>query len=253
MRDVPRAGEIRAAAWKRMKEGGLLPLVAGFALVMLLAYLADNVVNWLCLSRGWITKISVLDFLEESEFLTRYATELTPEQEKMLGSTMIPLMSPTCRVFVFIINAIWENGILAFGCAVLAVSAMRGGAKAFLVLSGFRLPMLLRTASLGILRIAVVALGFLLFILPGVLAAYSYRMAFMLLADNPDWSPVRALRESRQLMHGHRWRLFCLDISFFGWFLLVGVTFGLGGIFVMPYFATANAAFYEDLLDRAGR
>ena len=54
-------------------------------------------------------------------------------------------------------------------------------------------------------------------------------------------------------MHGHRWRLFCLDISFFGWFLLVGVTFGLGGIFVMPYFATANAAFYEDLLDRAGR
>ena len=36
-------------------------------------------------------------------------------------------------------------------------------------------------------------------------------------------------------------------------FLLVGVTFGLGGIFVMPYFASANAAFYEDLLDRAGR
>ena len=250
---MPTAREIRAAAWRRMKEGGLLPLVAGFALAMLLAYLANNVVNWYCLSRGWITKISVLDFIEENGFLTDYAAELTPEQEKVLGSTMIPLTSPTCRVFVFLINAIWEHGILAFGCAVLAVSAMRDGAKAFLVLSGFRLPMLLRTASLGILRILAVALGFLLFILPGVLAAYSYRMAFMLLADNPDWSPVRALRESRQLMHGHRWRLFCLDASFFGWFLLVGATFGLAGIFVMPYFATANAAFYEELLDRSGR
>jgi len=250
---MPTAGEMRAAAWRRMKEGELLPLVAGFALVMLLVYLADNVLNWYCLSRGWITKISVLDLLEESKFLTQYATELTPEQEKVLGSTMIPLMSPTCRACVFLVNAIWENGILAFGCAVLAVSAMRGGAKAFLVLSGFRLPMLLRTVSLGILRIVVVALGLLLFILPGILAAYSYRMAFMLLADNPDWSPIKALRESRQLMHGHRWRLFCLDASFFGWFLLVGVTFGLAGIFVTPYFAAANAAFYEDLLDRVGR
>ena len=250
---MPTAREMRAAAWRRMTEGELLPLVAGFALAMLLAFLADNVVNWYCMSRGWITKISVLDFLEENGILTGYVTELTPEQEKVLGSKMIPLTSSTCRVFVLIVNAIWENGILAFGCAVLAVSAMRGGAKAFLVLSGFRLPMLLRTASLGILRIMVVALGLLLFVLPGVLAAYSYRMAFMLLADNPDWSPVRALRESRRLMRGHRWRLFCLDASFVGWFLLIGVTCGLAGIFVTPYHATANAAFYEDLLDRAGR
>lgn len=250
---MPTAREMRAAAWRRMKEGGALPLVAGFALVMLLTYLADNGISWFCMSRGWITKIPLLDFLEDGGFLVGHAASLTPEQEKTLGSMTIPLMSPACRLLVFLVNAIWENGILAFGCAVLAISAMRGGANAFLVLSGFRLPMLLRSALLGILRIVIVALGLLLFILPGILASYSYRMAFMLLADNPDWSPWRALQESRQLMHGHRWRLACLDASFIGWFLLVGVTFGLAGIFVMPYFATANAAFYEDLLDRAGR
>lgn len=236
-----------------MKEGGVLPLVAGFALVMLLAHLAENGVNWFCMSCGWITKMPLLDFLEEGGFLAGHAAGLSPEQEKILGSMTIPLMSPTCRVFVILVNAIWENGILAFGCAVLAISAMRGGANAFLVLSGFRLPILLRSASVGVLRIVIVALGLLLFILPGILAVYSYRMAFMLLADNPDWSPARALRESRQLMNGHRWRLFCLDASFFGWFLLVAVTLGLAGVFVMPYFATANAAFYEDLLDRTGR
>ena len=82
------------------------------------------------------------------------------------------------------------------------------------------------------------------------MAAYSYRMAFMLMADHPDWSPAKALSESRRIMHGHRWRLACLDASFIGWFVLVGATFGLAGIFVAPYFAAANAAFYEDLLDR---
>ena len=236
-----------------MKEGGLLPLVAGFALVMLLSYLVENGVIWYFMSRGWITKISYLDFMEEGGFLAGQAVHLSPEQEKVLESMTIPVMSPVCRACVLFLNAIWENGILAFGSAVLAVSVMRGGANAFFVLSGFRLPMLLRSALVGILRIVLVALGLLLFILPGILAAYSYRMAFMLLADNPEWSPVRALRESRQLMNGHRWRLFCLDASFIGWFLLVGMTCGLAGLFVMPYFATANAAFYEDLLDRAGR
>ena len=54
-------------------------------------------------------------------------------------------------------------------------------------------------------------------------------------------------------MHGHRWRLFCLDLSFLGWFMLVFATCGLAGIFVIPYHATATAAFYEDLLDRTER
>ena len=44
-----------------------------------------------------------------------------------------------------------------------------------------------------------------------------------------------------------------MDFSFIGWFLLVVVTWGLAGLFVMPYFAAANAAFYEDLLDRVER
>ena len=93
----------------------------------------------------------------------------------------------------------------------------------------------------------------LLLFIPGICASYSYRMAFYLLADNPDWSPVRALKESKKLMYGHRWRLACMDFSFIGWFLLVVVTWGLAGLFVMPYFAAANAAFYEDLLDRVER
>ena len=35
--------------------------------------------------------------------------------------------------------------------------------------------------------------------------------------------------------------------------IVLGVTGGIAGIFVIPYHATASAAFYEDLLDRVER
>ena len=242
---MPTARDMRAAAWGRMKEGGLLPLLAGFALVFLLSSLADNLLAWYGAQRGWIAQVPALDVADEM------GLALAPEHERFLESVTIPMVAPAYRLATILFSAAWTNGILAFGCAVLAISAQRGRATAFQALSGFRWPF--RTGMAGILRTLLIALWSLLLVVPGICAAYSYRMAFYLLADNPEWSPGRALRESRQLMQGHRWRLACLDVSFIGWFLLVAVTAGLAGIFVLPYFATANAAFYEDLLDRAGR
>ncbi len=256
---MPTAHDMRAAAWRKMKEGGLFPLIAGFSLVSLLGIIVQSAASWYFMSCGWITESSLLDAMRNVQALGIPMDELTPEQEEALGATFVLIKSPACWIADFLINAMWNNGILEFGCAVLAVSAMRGGASSLLVLSGFRGSLLLRTAALGVLRFVVVGLGLLLLIVPGILAHYSYRMASYLLADNPDWSPWRALRESRRLMHGHRWRLACLDTSFIGWFLLVGlmsVNQWLGYIaliFVLPYFMTANAAFYEDLLDRTGR
>ena len=250
---MPTASDMRAAAWKRMKEGGLMPLLAGFSLAMLLVFLVESVLSWYCLSRGWMREIPLLDFMRESGLVDFFKMEISPNQEKVLGAQTISFFEPAGQVLMLLSNAIWKMGILAYGCAVLAIAAVRGGAQAFQVFSGFRWPLLPRTVAISILRILIVMVGLFLFILPGILAIYSYRMAYMLLADNPDWSPIRALQESRKLMQSHRWRLFCLDASFFGWFLLMLVTGGLAGIFVLPYFETANAAFYEDLLDRAGR
>ena len=241
---MPTALDIRAAAWRKMKEGGLLSLIAGFALAFLLGSLVDMAIRKFGLWQELIVNVPARDIFDQ------LGVVVEPEQEKVLDALTIPQIDPVYGVSVLLAKMMWE-GILAFGSAVIAISFMRGGATAFQVLSGFRWPF--RTASLGLLRALLVFLWSLLLIVPGVCASYSYRMAFYLLADNPDWSPVRALKESKKLMYGHRWRLACLDFSFLGWFLFVVVTWGLAGLFVMPYFAAANAAFYEDLLDRVER
>lgn len=224
-----------------MKEGGLFPALAGFAILFMLGTLADVLIRRFGLAQGWIAEIPICDVV--------HSIGLTVDSEaaQALVSYTIAWPTPGYQAFSVAVQVLW-NGILSFGGAVLAVSVMRGGAVAFQAMSGFRWPF--RTMGLGALRTLVVAFFSLLFVIPGIVEAYSYRMAFYLLADHPEWSPWKAMQESRRLMYGHRWRLACLDASFIGWFLLVGVTWGLAGIFVAPYYATANAAFYEDLLDR---
>lgn len=87
----------------------------------------------------------------------------------------------------------------------------------------------------------------LLFIIPGIIKAYSYRMAFFILADNPELSASEALQKSKEMMKGHKLDLFILDLSFIWWSLLVAITFGVALIYVAPYVGATQANFYESL------
>ena len=85
----------------------------------------------------------------------------------------------------------------------------------------------------------------LLFIIPGIIAAYRYSMAPFILAENPDMTPSQALRASSELMDGHKWDLFCLGLSFIGWALLNVFTLGIGSLWLNPYMNVSWAAFYR--------
>ena len=80
-----------------------------------------------------------------------------------------------------------------------------------------------------------------------IILSYAYSMVPYLLRDYPELSAREALRTSSQMMKGHKWDLFVLDLSFIGWILLGIMTAGIGLLWVAPYMDTTHAAFYEDL------
>ena len=80
--------------------------------------------------------------------------------------------------------------------------------------------------------------------------SYAYSMAHMIMADYPTVGAIQALRLSRQMMKGNKYRLFCLDFSFFGWYMLGACACGLGGYVVTPYQYVARAAFYHEISNR---
>ena len=88
----------------------------------------------------------------------------------------------------------------------------------------------------------------MLFIIPGIIKAYSYRMVPYILAEDPEIGANDAITRSREMMNGHKWNAFVLDLSFIGWELLSALTFGILSIFyVNPYIYQTDAELYKAL------
>ena len=103
-----------------------------------------------------------------------------------------------------------------------------------------------------LLTLVYVMLGLLLFIIPGVRMMFAYSMANFVLAENPEMRASQALRESKRIMKGHKWKLFCLNLSFLGPILLSILTLGIGFIWLIPYANATYAAFYREAKNDAG-
>lgn len=89
----------------------------------------------------------------------------------------------------------------------------------------------------------------LIYMIPVMLVIYRYQLFTYALEDNPEMGVFDAFEESKRLTKGHIWKLFGLDLSFIGWYLLSVLTFGIGVLWVQPYQYTARAAFYHNRLE----
>lgn len=138
------------------------------------------------------------------------------------------------------------SGPINFGVAFFFLKIVRGG-NALIedMFVGFK--HFINTFVLNLLYIIFVLLWMLLLIVPGIIAVLKYSMAYYIMNDNPEISGLDALRESKEMMDGHKMDLFVLSLSFIGWFILGLITFGIGLLWVVPYYTAAKINFYESI------
>ena len=116
------------------------------------------------------------------------------------------------------------------------------------LLYGFKSGNFLRAVVGAIYYGLFVFLWSLLFWIPGIIKAIAYSQMFFLMADDPKLEAADAQKKSMKLMDGHKMEYFILQLSFFPWFLLILITFGLASIYVNPYTQASYAAFYDALI-----
>lgn len=88
----------------------------------------------------------------------------------------------------------------------------------------------------------------LLFIVPGIVKSIAYSMTPYLLAEYPNIPTTEAIKVSMKITYGRKWDIFVVYLSFIGWFLLAGVTFGLSHLFYSgPYLEATKGGVYDVL------
>ncbi len=88
----------------------------------------------------------------------------------------------------------------------------------------------------------------LLFIIPGIIKALAYFMTPYILSDCPDVTATDALKLSIRMTNGYKGEIFVMGLSFIGWAILTGLTFGILGIlYTGPYMGASFAGLYDEL------
>ena len=105
---------------------------------------------------------------------------------------------------------------------------------------------------LAIVQYIFIFLWSLLFIVPGIIAAYRYRFALYNLCENPEMGVMEALNMSKAQTLGFKGQLFVLDLSFIGWYLLSGLTAGILLIWLAPYRMQTDMGYFRQIKNIKG-
>lgn len=150
-----------------------------------------------------------------------------------------------------IIGPLLLQAVFSLSMAMIWLNIAKGGTPEIQnIFDGFKDKGFERSIILYLLMYIRVLLWTLLFIIPGIIKAYSYSMSYYILAENKDMTPIEALKESERIMKGHKFDLFVLDLSFILWELLIPLTFGLILVYLIPYQEMARINFYNSIKNK---
>lgn len=242
------AKEFRAIAREKLKGRWGTAVLTGFVASLLGGVTATSS------SFSTSTKIDN-DDIEKilGENITVDGQQVSPEQfmEYLQTSEVLRILIPIFLA-VAAVAMIWGiatfilGGPTRLGYCGFNIRLLKGEGEfkdLFSYFNGYFLKAFLTRLLVGV----ITTIGYILLVIPGILATYGLSMTYYIMAENPEIDPFEAVKASWNMMKGYKWKLFCLQISFIGWIILSAFTLGIGMLFITPYMEAATAAFYKNI------
>lgn len=172
--------------------------------------------------------------------------------EEILAIVMIVLSILAISMVIATVMKVFITNPLNFGCHKFFLENSYGGANLKEIVYAFS-PHYKSVIAAGFMRDLYLFLWGLLLWIPAIIKHYSYLMVPYIIADNPEMSANEAITRSREMMDGHKWNVFCMQLSFIGWFILNLFTlFILGVFYVNPWYYATEAELYRSLKGDSG-
>lgn len=103
--------------------------------------------------------------------------------------------------------------------------------------------------TMAILCIVLMIVGMCIY----VPLALGLSQSYYLLLDFPQYSATELMKLSFRIMRGHKWELFCLQLSFLPLGLLCLLSFGIGTLWLVPYMNMTQTLYFLDLMQNEHR
>lgn len=198
----------------------------------------------------WLDRYYRYMYVKENHVLYLNDSELTMESIKayfrealeILKSYETPGWVSLVSVICFLVSM-----PLIVGCARFFIGLTRGEeVRLSVIVEPYKNSP--QIVALNIYTSILVLLQLFLFVIPGIIAAYRYALANYIVAEDEDISFTEAVTMSKEMMYGYKFKLFLMQLSFIGWFILSLFTCGiLTVVFVGPYYNVAMAEFYNEV------
>ena len=148
-------------------------------------------------------------------------------------------LSISCSLISLFLGGVISVGLCKF---LLDMTTKREEPRFETLFSQFNI--YLKTLGLNILITLSVCIGTILFIVPGIIVGLMFSQSYYILSEDPSKSITQCIKESVDMMNGHKWDLFYLELTFIGWWLLTAITVGIAGLWVAPYVKVTENNFY---------
>jgi uncharacterized membrane protein len=155
----------------------------------------------------------------------------------ILGAILFMIVGIAIRAFI--------GNILQVGGRKFYLMARKDKVDVGLLGFGFKKETYMNIVKTMLFKDIIVFLHFLLLIIPGIIKHYQYYFVSNIMADDPTLNHEEALEISKTMTNNQKSEIFIFDLSFIGWFILGGFFFGIGALFVMPYYDASKAELYE--------
>ena len=98
---------------------------------------------------------------------------------------------------------------------------------------------------LNLMETIFIALWCLLLVVPGIIKAISWSMAYYIKVEHPDYGWKQCMDASAALTNGHKGEIFVLELSFIGWYIVGALCLGVGDLWVRAYNEATRAQCYK--------
>ena len=139
----------------------------------------------------------------------------------LAGGGNVVLERNPVGIFTYVLTALL-TAVLGAGFSLYCMAVRRGERAEYLTLfDGFSF--VGKLIALNVVESLLIILWSMLFVIPGIVAAYRYRFALYNLYENPGIGVMEALDMSKRQTWGYKSQIFALDWSYFGWQMLASL------------------------------